>query len=403
MTGYETKGLVDSDEVCQRSFDPLASVDAMARDISLYNDVLPETRQQIENEELSYLAEGVNMAARPEFVFKRDGDEFVYFDDGKWRRYGDMIETGLRVARNEARRDPRRWFLVESAQTDYYNYYQMRKLKPGEKYTWIAAYPDDQEERWGAEFLEKRCGLFPKRKMGFINQAFCGPDNSIVMQSQIIDRANETEALFNVETASKNDPSADLNKLVAIFDTELTKKYGGYFYTGRRDAKPKEDAWQQILTHQDLIKYLMDGLESIARSELPREQLEVITKRHKYGTWALFKKRLDGTSWTLKSSNGGVENQIAPEELLARQVREAFSDFASRGEVLIGCGGSIVIISGEAAIMDADSEDVLAAIFKSKAPGDCKFTSKECPKCHKKDIRTEARRGKYYGECGCVS
>ena len=35
--------------------------------------------------------------------------------------------------------------------------------------------------------------------------------------------------------------------------------------------------------------------------------------------------------------------------------------------------------------------------------GDCEFVSKECPKCHRKNVKTTARNGVYIGECGCRS
>ncbi|MDQ3093726.1 MAG: hypothetical protein M3Q70_00930 [bacterium] len=34
---------------------------------------------------------------------------------------------------------------------------------------------------------------------------------------------------------------------------------------------------------------------------------------------------------------------------------------------------------------------------------DCEFLSKECPKCHKKDVWTVCKDGKFYGDCGCKS
>jgi hypothetical protein len=34
---------------------------------------------------------------------------------------------------------------------------------------------------------------------------------------------------------------------------------------------------------------------------------------------------------------------------------------------------------------------------------DCEFTSKECPKCHQKNVKTVVRKGRYYGACGCKS
>ncbi|HET8708996.1 MAG TPA: hypothetical protein VFL85_01810 [Candidatus Saccharimonadales bacterium] len=34
---------------------------------------------------------------------------------------------------------------------------------------------------------------------------------------------------------------------------------------------------------------------------------------------------------------------------------------------------------------------------------DCEFISKECPKCHKKNVKTVVKKGRYYGACGCKS
>lgn len=36
-------------------------------------------------------------------------------------------------------------------------------------------------------------------------------------------------------------------------------------------------------------------------------------------------------------------------------------------------------------------------------PEDCEFISKQCPKCGEKNVKTECKKGKYYGACGCVS
>ena len=33
---------------------------------------------------------------------------------------------------------------------------------------------------------------------------------------------------------------------------------------------------------------------------------------------------------------------------------------------------------------------------------DCEFVSKECPKCHEKNVKTTVKNGKYYGACGCI-
>jgi hypothetical protein len=40
---------------------------------------------------------------------------------------------------------------------------------------------------------------------------------------------------------------------------------------------------------------------------------------------------------------------------------------------------------------------------ESSVTEDCEFVSKQCPKCGEKNVKTECRKGKYYGACGCVS
>lgn len=39
----------------------------------------------------------------------------------------------------------------------------------------------------------------------------------------------------------------------------------------------------------------------------------------------------------------------------------------------------------------------------SKMTEDCEFISKECPKCGEKNVKTECKKGVYYGDCGCSS
>lgn len=40
---------------------------------------------------------------------------------------------------------------------------------------------------------------------------------------------------------------------------------------------------------------------------------------------------------------------------------------------------------------------------ESSTSDNCDFVSKECPKCHKKNVKTVVRKGRYYGACGCKS
>lgn len=402
METLAARPIVNSSEKL-KSFDLLANVDALKYDIEHFGEVLPETREQVMNEQLSYLTEGIDRAARTIFPLQRQGDELVYFDDGAWRPYSAMMATGLEAARQDAMCDPRKAFLADWAQNDYYHYSRMRQLQPGEQHVWASAYPHDKERQFGAKLMDE-CGLVSDRQMGYLYRAHCRPDGWVVLESQTIDRSDD-EAIAAALDKAESNPSADMDDLVDEYDSVLEGKHGGDFYAGRRGAERHENAWQEILKNRDLAEYLINGLESIARRSLPRQQLERATKRHIYGTWALFKKRLDGTARTIAPAGipTGSPGYAASQAWLAQEVKHAFNEFASQGQVLVGCGGAISIVNGETDIMNASSGDVLNSIFGSKNQKDCEFTSKECPKCHAKNVKTTAKNGRYYGACGCKS
>jgi hypothetical protein len=392
----------------QKSFDPLASVDLFRYDLENYGQILPETRERVCDQELSYLAEGVGRAARTSFVLKKEAAELIYFDRGEWKPYLETLNTGYEVAQNEAKQDFRRQFLVGRAAKDLEHHSNFKNLEPGQKYSWYSSYADREEALYGDKFVDD-CGLVSARKMGFIYQATGLEDGSILLESQTVDNSYQ-EAFDAAMLSAQDDPYADLDELTQAYDDTLMNKHGEYFFAGRRDADYKEDAWQAIKQHQELIEYHLTELEDIARRPVPRHELERPAKEHVYGVWAAFKKRLDGTAWKPQSRfiEIQVQSDIAIHELpkpwyVAQEVRNAYKDFASRGEVLVGCGGSIKATGDTADIMDASPDDVFTSIFGkgSKGKDDCEFTSKECPVCHTKNVKTRVTKTHISGSCGC--
>ncbi len=325
-----------------KSFDPLASVDMLQFDLQRHGYVLPETRQRVYDEELSSMAEGVGRAAHTEFTLQRQSDHLVYFDRGQKKPYMSMLATGLEVAKREATEDTRKAFLAEWAARDYAIGYRLHKLQPGEQLTWHNGYPSEIEQRYGAEFLKRECGLFPERQMGFLYRASCGPDGSVRLESQTVDRS-DADAFRAVEGLQNYDAACDMDTMVRTYDGTLVKKYGGRFYAGRRSAERNENAWAEITQHHDLITYFLDGLESLAAQDMPRAALRRTAEAHVYGVWKAFKNRLESKSRPL------AETQQSPymsgaafyHEHLAREVRAAFFEARANGEVKAGCGGSI--------------------------------------------------------------
>lgn len=61
-----------------------------------------------------------------------------------------------------------------------------------------------------------------------------------------------------------------------------------------------------------------------------------------------------------------------------------------------GCPSGAQQSSGETPADDSNESSK-----STEAPGDCEFISKECPKCHKKNVKTVISKGKITGACGC--
>jgi hypothetical protein len=353
----------------------------MRYDLDRHSFVLQETKQRIYDEELSNLSEGMDRAAQTTFALKRIGNDLVYGKNGQWLPYTGMLLTGLEVAKREATNDPRRSFLVEMAETDLQKGMQMRALKPGERLSWFSAYRQNEADLYGDKFMIG-CGFKPARRLGFIYQAVCQEDGSVLLQTQTVD-GSDLSGFEAAMSLSQRMPEADLGLLTYAYDQELSKKYGGEFFAGRRGADMQENVWREIIKQRDLIEYFMDGLEIIAKTELSDRQLEEAAKKHVYGVWALFKKRIDGEV-RMHETRSAYSVRLAYEIPIAMQVRQAFNDFVSEGRVMIGCGGAVEILQGRDAIMNADGEDVFKSIFGEKKLGEDKFgpLNFKCPKGH---------------------
>lgn len=363
-----------------KSFDLLAGVNCLKYDLNRYGQILPETFAQVKDEQLSYIAEGVDKASRTTFVFERSGDDLVYFDDGDRRPYTEMLDSGLKAALYDAALDPRREFLVDWARSDIANHEQNKLLKPGEKRVWVSAYPQDIEGRYGKAFL-RSCGLVPERKMGYLYQATC-LENGIVIQSQSVDRSDLDALSAALEFASAN-PSSDLAKVTEAYDQHLSYKYGGVFYAGRRNAERSENAWLEVVNNQDLVKYLMDGLVRLSAQDDSDEELLNSTKRLVYSVWAAFSRRLSGEAEVIRRRSN--YDPLLHSLVIEHEVEEAFKHFSSIGKVMTGCGGTISI-KGVSDLLDLDTEDAHSLIFSANKNKTEVLKCVHCPLCKRDGV-----------------
>ncbi len=366
-----------------RSFDVLAGVYALRYDLDNFGSVLPETRNQVLDEHLSFIAEGIGRAAKTEFIFRQSGDDLVYFDDGKWRAYSEMLEAGHEAAVHDAALDPRRQFLVDWSMRDKFNHEQNKKLQPGQRRVWASLYPKQVEERYGREFLSN-CGLNPERQMGFLYQATRLNDGSIRLESQTLD-LSDADGFQAALDAAKDNPSLSLDNLKDIYDQVLSHKYGGTFHAGQSEGVRYDNAWKEILANQDVVAHLIKGLEGLAARAMDYMTLEAETKKHLIGSWALFKKRLDGTAAKMSDIYTHSSQGFAYQEVwLKQQAHEAFVEVVAKHETLRGCGGSLSM-NGES-LMSESLEDAFNHIFGSGNGKTEVMKCVTCPLCKNKGV-----------------
>ncbi len=364
-----------------KSYDVLASVNMLCFDLDHFEDgIQAETRQRVCDEELSYMVEGIDKASRTPFLLKREAGDVVYFREGRWESYGGLLITGLKTAQKEAEEDPRRGFLVESATDDMMHGTIMRHLQPGEQHVWWSSYEHDVEARYGTAFM-RQCGRQPDRQMGFLYRAQCQPDGNILLESQTLDRS-DADGFEAIARVAEDTPDIDMDELVSVYDNVIYEKEGVTCFAGRAESDRAENAWDEIHRHRDLIEYHLNTLEAIAMRSTTDAELERAVKKHTYGVWAAFKKRIEGETLSHTSPEFvyvSHQADIHLHHLLEQETKSAFQDFAQRGVVMAGCGGGFGVVMGEQGIMQASAADVHSSIFGGDKHGSLTFT---CPNGH---------------------
>jgi hypothetical protein len=385
------------------SFDVLASVDMLKFDLQKFGSIMPETMQRVFDEEITYMAEGLDRPLRTEFTLREHGGELAYFDNGKWSPYIGTLLTGLMTAEREAKEDPRKAFLAVRAARDLKIGQQLRILRPGERITWESDFPDEARTAYGAAF-EKEIATFgfqSKRRMGFLYSAEKSTDGSVTLVSQSVDNSDH-EAFTAAQRAARE--GGDMDGMLTAYDAAMSQKYGTTFYAGRiaEHANHEENAWEALQQHKDLLKHYFGKLTELAtRTDLQRPELEIAKKRLTYGVWAALKSRLDSNSLPMEGRQQYADDHIDDE------IHRAYQRALLQGAVLFGCGASMTPEQMEEALMSADVDDVKNMIFGESSSGaDCEYISKHCPSCGAKNVKTTDRKvmgnvRRISGGCGC--
>jgi hypothetical protein len=384
----------------RRSFDPLASINLLRFDLETYGEILPDTRERVCNEQLSYFVEGINRASCTDFTLRRnDEGELTYFDQGRATPYKNLLFTGWRVAEAEAMADPRRKFLAEWAAHDWQVGMRLEALQPGETMLWYNAFPHRLRERYDDTFL-KECGLQPERELGFIYYAEADENGSVRLRSQTVDRS-DPEAFDAIDELLEYDPQADLETALRTYDGALAKREGGLFRAGRRDVDIMENAWDEMQRQKGLIQYMLEKLEDLARRQMMPEVRERETKLLLIGTWKEFKKRLTTPQLIYEVPAGQNEYQYY-QSLVASSAREAIA----QNDIPVGCGGALRLAAASETGVDPlemPIQDMFKQIFGSESKADYKFDKRMyCVVCQAPPSNSEKKVAakKMCGPCG---
>jgi hypothetical protein len=250
----EQKPLIETGESeRQKSFDVVASVRMLRYDLDNFDRVLPETMQQVYDEELTYIAEGIDRHSYTAFRLQEQDGDLVYFREGKWQPYTGMLLRGLEVAKQEQNEDVRKSFLTTHAEEDLVMGYRMQQLEVGESMVWHRGFADRECALHGEQFV-KDVGLQPQRRMGFIWRAERLEDGSVLLESQTVDNS-DTEAFEEALNIHDLNPSASLESVVSGYDRVLGQKNEGYYRNGRiqEHGKIEANAWEFIRENKMLI------------------------------------------------------------------------------------------------------------------------------------------------------
>lgn len=342
----------------KKSFDPLASVDMYRFDLQRFGHILPETHQRVYDEELSYIAEGIDRPLQTSFVLAEKDGQYVYFDRGEWRPYLGSLTTGLIAARAEAALDSRKQFLAERAAYDLQKGYEMLRLQPNQQLAWASPFPEMEANKFGDEFIAE-LGFQPTRHRGFLYLATRQVDGSLLLQSQSVDNSNQI-ALDRALALSKAGPTT-IDAMRVMYDRQLGLDSDIDYYAGqdKRFLASTENVWTAITRHRDLLEFYFSQITILAgRHDIARNQLEHDKKRLTYSVWAALKERLDKDALPLPPAVNGQQSSS-----IYQEVEQSYQKLSKRGEVLSGCGGAI---SSQDSLMDASAEDVFSIVFGDK-------------------------------------
>lgn len=350
-----------------KEFDVLASV----RRLQHSPFINEQLKKSILDEELSYVAEGIN-APHDEtyFFFLKDDD----LKDINGRSLSRMLSNGVEASSNEFSRSR----ALADIEEMNHALLLMQGKEGGNVMMTFRPYPEDNEL---TEETLTSLGFQPKRRLGYIHIYERLDNNRLLCKSISIDGCT-TDILRKIaldyglpipESISTGDMPAyplffSINHktlredVVNRFDEYKYQETGIKHCQGRvlSNEKMKEVEIRSFINQQeDLVDCFWRELVSLSKYD---KELEINKKRLTYSFWAAIKNRYSGQTGVPPIENGYIY------ELARQEIYKAGSEAALKLEILAGCGASL---NGNK-LFDMSSEEAKEEIFsdsdESKLP-----------------------------------
>lgn len=341
----------------------------------------------------TYFAELVNGSMRTDFEMHFDGRDLVS-EDG--RGLDETTKDGQLEARKQTKGAPDLWFEVRRRGLEREEFHEAIEMARGDRPNTIIAVSDFPQELANAK--EDVGGYNVTRKQTMLRILTRQPDGNVHMYSQSLDGSNRQalEAIYghfglqpepgellgqriNVDLPpEKHAILAD--ELTGVYDRSLEIQQGGQWYAGRRPADYR-NTYEFVCRQQDLIDEC-----------IRLDSLGWLNDKFMYGAAAEMNERFKVEKHS--AVNPASRPVAVNPAMLHQAIEQAGAEARGRGVSFSACG---VTLNADG----SSGNQFEQAGYGNKTDKDCEFTSKECPMCGTKNVKTKVTKTRISGSCGC--
>lgn len=360
--------------------------------------------RRIRTDTATWAAEALHGSMRTSFEYVYVGQE-LYGEDGG--AIGDIFSDAINSAKEMVAWRPDLAFELRRRIVEYGEYEDMLAMADGKLPNTMVVVSDFPPELMNASRDEG--GYNAGRKQTMLRVITRDERGVIRVTTQSLDQSNR-QGLETIFSALGKEARAGelleqrlhldlppqwqkrlIDNLTEIYDSSLQAQYGGAWHAGIKQTTHQsiQDTYGFARAQQDLIDWFTEAkLQDPPAAEKLRYKLAA-TMRERYH------QHLSGTVVAVHQTvvMGGLGQRLFHNRLY-HEIEAATRKAVGQRRTFSGCGASVG--------PEGEVEDRLAASgYGNKADQDCEFISRECPKCHTKNIKTRVTKHRISGSCGC--